>query len=90
MADHILPVLNEQMFPANAHDTDRFLGTYLHSPDLIFIVKRQVIPGWDSLHKQQLKWWKNGKSDVVYNPIGRFRYSAAKARYSLQQRREFF
>ena len=66
MAVHVLPLLNEQMLAANAHDTDRFLGTYLHSPDLIFIANGQIIRGWDSLHEQQLKWWKNGKSDVVY------------------------
>ena len=65
-ADQLLPLLNEQMLAANAHDTDRFLATYVHSPDLVFIANGQIIRGWDSLHEQQLKWWKDGKSDVVY------------------------
>ncbi len=66
MADQILPLLNEQFLAANAHDTDRFLATYLHSPELVFIANGQIIRGWDNLREQQLKWWKNGKSDVVY------------------------
>ena len=65
-ADQILPLLNEQMLAANAHDTDRFLATYLHSPDLVFIANGQIVRGWDSLRQQQLKWWKDGKSDVAY------------------------
>ena len=65
-ADQILPLLNEQLLAANAHDTDRFLATYAHGLDLVFIANGQIIRGWDKLHDQQLKWWKNGKSDVVY------------------------
>src|SRR5579883_2402450 len=65
-ADQILPLLHEQMLAANAHDTDRFLATYVHGPDLIFIANGQIIRGWDSLRLQQLKWWKDGKSDVAY------------------------
>lgn len=64
--DQILPLLAEQLTAANAHDTDRFLATYLHSPELIFIANGQIFRGWDNLRDQQLKWWKNGKSDVVY------------------------
>ena len=64
--DQILPLLTEQLVAANAHDTDRFLATYLHSPELIFIANGQIFRGWDNLRDQQLKWWKNGKSDVVY------------------------
>jgi ketosteroid isomerase-like protein len=64
--DHIPPLLAEQMLAANAHDTDRFLATYVHSPDLIFIANGKIIRGWDGLRDQQLKWWRNGKSDVVY------------------------
>jgi len=66
LANQILPLLNQQMLAANAHDTDRFLATYVHSPDLVFIANGQIIRGWDSLHEQQLKWWKDGRSDVVY------------------------
>jgi ketosteroid isomerase-like protein len=65
-ANQILPLLNQQMLASNAHDTDRFLAAYVHSPDLIFIANGQIIRGWDSLRQQQLKWWKDGKSDVVY------------------------
>lgn len=63
----IRPLLNQQMLAANAHDTDRFLATYIHDASLIFAVNGQVIRGYDSLHEQQLKWWNNGKSDVVYS-----------------------
>jgi ketosteroid isomerase-like protein len=66
MADQIFPLLNEQFLAANAHDTDRFLATYFHGPELVFIANGQIIRGWDNLREQQLKWWKNGKSDVVY------------------------
>jgi ketosteroid isomerase-like protein len=62
----ILPLLHEQMVAANAHDTDRFLATYLHSPELVFVVNGRVIRGFDSLREQQLQWWNHGKSDVVY------------------------
>lgn len=54
------------MLAANAHDTDRFLATYLHSAELIFIANGQIFRGWKNLRDQQLKWWKNGKSDVAY------------------------
>jgi hypothetical protein len=30
-----------------------------------------VIQGWDSLRENQLKWWLNGKSDVVYTLKGK-------------------
>ncbi len=62
----ILPLLKEQMVAANAHDTDRFLATYLRSPELIFIANGKLIRGWGKLRDQQLIWWKNGKSDVAY------------------------
>lgn len=65
-ADRILPLLNQQMLAPNAHDTNRFLATYLHGPELVFIANGQIIRGWDNLREQQLKWWKNGKSAVVY------------------------
>ena len=54
------------MLAANAHDTDRFLATYLHSPELVFIANGKIFRGWDSVRDQQLKWWKNGASDVIY------------------------
>ena len=30
----------------------------------------EVIHGWDALYAQQLKWWRNGKSDVRYTAAG--------------------
>lgn len=62
----ILPLLHEEMVAANAHDTDRFLSTYLHAPELVFVINGRVIRGFDSLREQQLQWWNQGKSDVVY------------------------
>jgi ketosteroid isomerase-like protein len=56
---------------ANAHDTDRFMAPFAHSPDLIFAVNGEIIRGWNALHAQQLKWWHNGKSDAHYTQDGR-------------------
>ncbi len=53
--DQILALLTEQLVAANAHDTDRFLATYLHSPELVVIANGRIIRGWDSLRGQQLK-----------------------------------
>ncbi len=55
---------------ANAHDTDAFLAPFLHDPSLVFVVNGIVIHGWQALHEQQRKWWKHGKSDAVYTPVG--------------------
>ncbi len=66
-SDQILPLLDEQMLAANAHDTNRFLATCVHDSSLLFIVNGEIIHGWDNLQTQQLKWWNNGKSDVVYS-----------------------
>jgi len=63
------PLMDEQAAAANAHDTDRFLRTYLHAPQTIFIVNGETVRGFDALHAQQLKWWKDGKSDVVYREV---------------------
>ena len=60
------PLLNELILAANAHDTDRFLASYLHGPALVSVFNGTVTKGWDNLEKLQLKWWNNGKSDVVY------------------------
>jgi ketosteroid isomerase-like protein len=61
---------------AAAHDTDRFMAAYMHGPDLVFAINGEVIHGWDALHAQQLKWWRNGKSDVVYTPQGEPEFTA--------------
>ncbi len=63
-------LLQEQMLAANAHDTDRFMATYLHDSSLVFVFNGVSYNGWDSLESQQLKWWNNGKSDVVYSRRG--------------------
>ena len=69
----IQAVLNEQMVAANAHDTDRFLASYLHSPELVFVLDGNTpqpitIHGWDALRAQQLKWWQN--TDATYRARG--------------------
>src|SRR6185437_14108535 len=51
---------------ANAHDTERYMALFAHDPNLVFAINGRVINGWDALHAQQLKWWRNGKSVVVY------------------------
>jgi hypothetical protein len=66
----IQPLLDEMMLAANVHDTDRFLTVYLHDPSLLFVFNGTVIHGWKDLRDQQLKWWNNGKSDVVYSLRG--------------------
>lgn len=30
----------------------------------------EIIHGFEALREQQLKWWQNGKSDVVYTELG--------------------
>lgn len=71
----ILPHFQEMLAAANAHDTDRHLASYLHSPDLVFVVNDQVIHGWDALRVQQLQWWQNGRSDAVYTVLGAPEYT---------------
>ena len=63
----ILPILREQFVAANAHDTDGFMASYAHDSSLVFVFNGTEIRGFDDLHAQHLKWWKNGKSDVVYS-----------------------
>jgi uncharacterized protein (TIGR02246 family) len=60
------PLLDELQAAAGAHDTDRFMAFYARRADLVAVFNGEEIHGWDDLHAQQLKWWKNGKSDVVY------------------------
>ncbi|HET7649222.1 MAG TPA: nuclear transport factor 2 family protein [Gammaproteobacteria bacterium] len=66
----IQPILDQMAIAANAHDTDRFMAAYLRRPTLVFVINGEVIHGWDALHEQQLKWWRNGKSDAVYTQTG--------------------
>jgi len=60
------PVLAEMLVAANAHDTDRFMAPYLREPSFVFAINGTIMKGWDAVHAQQLIWWNNGKSDVVY------------------------
>lgn len=66
----IMPLLAEQLAAANAHDTDHFLATYVHSPALVFAFNGTVINGYDAVRAQQLVWWNNGKADGTYSYVG--------------------
>lgn len=66
----IEPLLDEMMVAANAHDTDRFLATYLHDSTLVFVFNGVVTVGFDNVRALQLKWWNGGKSGVVYSQVG--------------------
>jgi uncharacterized protein (TIGR02246 family) len=66
----IEPLLADMMTAANAHDTDRFMTAYLRDPSFVFVINGTVMNGWDAVRAQQLKWWNNGKSDVVYSYVG--------------------
>ena len=66
----IEPLLAEMMTAANAHDTDRFMDAYMRDPSFVFVINGTVMNGWDAVRAQQLKWWNNGKSDVVYSYVG--------------------
>jgi ketosteroid isomerase-like protein len=67
----IEPLLAEMMTAANAHDTDRFMTAYLRDPSFVFVINGTVMNGWDAVRAQQLKWWNNGKSDVLYAYVGK-------------------
>ncbi len=66
----IEPLLAEMLTAANAHDTDRFMTAYMRDPSFVFVINGTVMNGWDAVRAQQLKWWNNGKSDVVYSYVG--------------------
>jgi ketosteroid isomerase-like protein len=63
----IEPLLTQQLQAANAHDTDRFLASYLHDSTFVLVFNTQVIRGFAAVRAQQLKWWNNGQSDVAYS-----------------------
>ena len=66
----IEPLLAEMLAAANSHDTDRFMAAYLRDPSFVFVFNGSVMNGWNTVRAQQLKWWNNGKSDVVYSYVG--------------------
>ncbi len=70
----IQSLLDDMMIAANAHDTDRYMAPFAHTSSLVFAFNGMVIHGWDELQAQQLKWWKNGKSDAVYTQNGKIEF----------------
>ena len=58
------------MLAANAHDTDRYMKAFATGPALVFAFNGSIIRGWPDLESQQMKWWNNGRSDVVYTMNG--------------------
>lgn len=62
----LTPLLNEMLSAANAHDTDRFMAVYAHSPSLMVTFDDQTMRGWQTVRDQQFQWWDGGKSDAVY------------------------
>ena len=42
----------------------------MRDPSFVFVINGTVMNGWDAVRAQQLKWWNNGKSDVVYSYVG--------------------
>ena len=66
----IEPLLAEMLTAANAHDTDRFMTAYVRDPSFVFVINGTVMNGWEAVRAQQLRWWNNGKSDVVYSYVG--------------------
>jgi ketosteroid isomerase-like protein len=66
----IAPLFAEMQAAANAHDTDRHIAFFAREPSLLFIINDEAIIGWEALREKQLKWWNNGKTDVVYTRVG--------------------
>jgi ketosteroid isomerase-like protein len=64
LAPALQAVLDGLLPAANAHDTDRFLQSYLHDSSLVMIFNGHATVGYDSVRAQQLRAWTN--SDVVY------------------------
>jgi len=66
----ITPLFAEMQAAAKVHDTDRHLAFYAREPSLLFIINDQRITGWETLRIKQRQWWNDGRSDVVYTPMG--------------------
>lgn len=64
--EQVQPLVDATERAANAHDTDAYMALFQKSPNLVFAIDGRIVRGWEALHAQQLIWWKNGKSDVVY------------------------
>ncbi len=55
----IAPLFERMQATANARDST-----------LLFVINDQAIRGFTALHEQQTRWWRGGKSDVVYRVDG--------------------
>ena len=62
----LLPLLDEMLAAANAHDTDRFMRMYARQPDTVLVFDDVTLRGWQAIHDAQLDWWDHGTSDAVY------------------------
>ncbi len=60
------PLLDSQVVAANAHDTDRFLKTFVQDSTLVQVFNGAVTLGYPAIRALQLRWWQNGRSDVIY------------------------
>lgn len=67
----ILPLFKAMVAAANEHNAEKHLSFYAKEPNLLFVFNNHEIKGWDTILKQQRKWWHNGKSDVKYKLIGK-------------------
>jgi uncharacterized protein (TIGR02246 family) len=65
----IQSLMDDELQAANAHDTDRFLATYLHDSTLVFVFNGAVMRGFTALRAAQLKAW-SGSTDVAYSVRG--------------------
>ncbi len=66
----ITPLFERMQSTANAHDVDGHLATYVRDSTLLFVINDQAIRGYSALHEEQTKWWRGGKTDVVYRVEG--------------------
>lgn len=62
----LVPLLDELLSAANAHDTDRFMALYVRGDALVVQFDDQTLRGWQTVRDQQDEWWAGGTSDAVY------------------------
>lgn len=55
---------------ANAHDVERHVGYYAHTPNVTLIYDGEPLIGWETIRDKQKEWWNNGQTDVVYEIQG--------------------
>ena len=53
----VMPLLDEMMAAANAHDTDRFMALYARGDALVVQFDDQTLRGWQTVRDQQDEWW---------------------------------